>query len=160
MTAAIIGDTPRRREDARFTTGRGGYLDDLKFERLAHAVFVRSPHAHARIEHLDAAVARAMPGVLAVLTAPEVQADGLQPMRPTVEANVQTGEPFAFPPQPLLAFDEVRHVGEAIALIIAETRAQALDAAEAVAIDWTGLSVETTSGECLHGLAVGRYSWR
>lgn len=147
MTAAIIGDTPRRREDARFTTGRGGYLDDLKFERLAHAVFVRSPHAHARIEHLDAAVARAMPGVLAVLTAPEVQADGLQPMRPTVEANVQTGEPFVFPPQPLLAFDEVRHVGEAIALIIAETRAQALDAAEAVAIDWTGLSVETTSGE-------------
>src|SRR5579863_9581559 len=114
MTAAIIGDAPRRREDARFTTGRGSYLDDLSFERVAHAVFLRSPHAHARIERLDAAAALAMPGVLAVLTAAEVQTDGLQPMRPTVEANVQTGEPFAFSPQPLLASDSVRHVGEPI----------------------------------------------
>ena len=147
MTAAIIGDAPRRREDARFTTGRGSYLDDLGFERVAHAVFLRSPHAHARIERLDAAAARAMRGVLAVLTATGVRADGLQPMRPTVEANVQTGEPFAFSPQPLLAVDLVQHVGEPIALIVAETRAEALDAAETVAIDWTPLPADTTSGD-------------
>ena len=73
--------------------------------------------------------------MLAVLTAADADADGLQPMRPTVEANVQTGEPFAFAPQPLLAQEKVRHVGEPVALIVAETRAQALDAAELVA--WT-----------------------
>ncbi len=61
---AIIGDTPRRREDARFTTGRGGYLDDLNFDGLVHAVVLRSPHAHARIDRIDTTAARAMPGVL------------------------------------------------------------------------------------------------
>ena len=136
VNRAIIGDTPRRREDARFTTGQGAYLDDLRFDGLAHAVVLRSPHAHARIGRIDATAARAMPGVLAVLTSEDARADGLQPMRPTVEANVQTGEPFAFAPQPLLATGKVRHVGEPVALIVAETRAQALDAAERVAIDW------------------------
>src|SRR5271166_1164551 len=103
----IIGDMPRRREDARFATGRGSYLDDLRFDRLTHAVLLRSPHAHAAIERLDAATARAMPGVLAVLTGSEAQADGLLPMRPTMEANVQTSEKFAFAPQPLLATEKV-----------------------------------------------------
>ncbi len=99
----VIGDAPKRREDARFVTGRGGYLDDLAFDGVAHAVVLRSPHAHARIDGIDVAAARALPGVLAVLTAVDADADGLHPMRPTVEANVQTGEPFAFAPQPLLA---------------------------------------------------------
>ena len=134
---SIIGDAPRRREDARFITGHGAYLDDLRFDGMAHAVVLRSPHAHARIERIDATAARAMPGVLAVLTAADARADGLQPMRPTVEANVQTGEPFAFAPQPLLATDKVRHVGEPVAVVVAETRAQALDAAERIAIDWS-----------------------
>ena len=122
---AIIGDTPLRREDARFTTGQGAYLDDLHFDGLVHAVVLRSPHAHARIGRIDAAAARAMPGVLAVLTGEDARADGLQPMRPTIEANVQTGEPFAFAPQPLLAIGKVRHVGEPIAVVVAATRAQA-----------------------------------
>ena len=65
---SVIGDTPRRREDARFVTGGGAYLDDLAFDALAHAVLLRSPHAHARIDRIDAAAACAMPGVLAVLT--------------------------------------------------------------------------------------------
>ena len=142
---SIIGDTPRRREDARFTTGQGAYLDDLRFDGVVHAVVLRSPHAHARIDRIDATAARAMPGVLAVLTGEDADADGLQPMRPTVEANVQTGEPFAFAPQPLLATDKVRHVGEPVALIVAETRAQALDAAEHIAIDWTPLPAVTTA---------------
>ncbi|HEX2939672.1 MAG TPA: xanthine dehydrogenase family protein molybdopterin-binding subunit [Rhodopila sp.] len=136
---AVIGDAPRRREDARFITGHGTYLDDLRFDGMVHAVFVRSPHAHARIAGIDTTAARQNPGVLAVLTAQDAQADGLSPLRPTVEANVQTGEPFRFQPQPLLAEDIVRHVGEPVALVIAATRNQALDAAEQVSIDYMPL---------------------
>src|ERR1700679_4006295 len=95
---SVIGDAPKRREDARFVVGQGAYLDDLVFEALAHAVVLRSPHAHARITGIDVATARTMPGVMAVLSADDAEADGLQPMRPTVEANVQTGEKFAFAP--------------------------------------------------------------
>ena len=127
---AVIGDTPRRREDARFVTGHGAYLDDLRFDGVAHAVFVRSPHAHARITAIDTDDALQRPGVLAILIARDAAADGLRPLRPTVEANVQTNEPFRFLPQPLLAEDIVRYAGEPIALIVAETRNQALDAAE------------------------------
>jgi len=140
-----IGDAPKRREDLRFITGRGRYLDDLGFEGLMHAVVVRSPHAHARIERTDTRVAQAAPGVLAVLTAADVRADGLQPLRPTAEANVQTGEAFAFAPQPLLADGKVRYVGEPVALMVAETRAQALDAAEELAVDYAPLPAVTTA---------------
>ena len=66
---AIIGDSPRRREDARFVTGHGAYLDDLRFDGISHAVFLRSPHAHARIAAIDTADARKSPGVLSILTA-------------------------------------------------------------------------------------------
>jgi aerobic carbon-monoxide dehydrogenase large subunit len=144
-TRSVIGDTPRRREDARFVTGGGAYLDDLRFDGMVHAVVLRSPHAHARIAGIEVAAARAAPGVLAALTGANAAADGLQPMRPTVEANVQTGEPFAFAPQPLLAREKVRHVGEPVALIVAETRAQALDAAELVAADYVPLPAVTTA---------------
>jgi len=140
-----IGDAPKRREDLRFITGRGRYLDDLGFEGLVHAVVLRSPHAHARIERTDTRAAQAAPGVLAVLTAADVRADGLQPLRPTAEANVQTGEAFAFAPQPLLADGKVRYVGEPVALVVAETRAQALDAAEELAVDYAPLPAVTTA---------------
>ena len=89
---AGIGDAPKRREDFRFLTGRGAYLDDLVFDDLAHAVLVRSPYAHARLGAIDTVRAAAMPGVLAVLTAAEVRADGLAPLRPTAEVNAATGE--------------------------------------------------------------------
>ena len=131
-----IGDAPKRREDLRFLRGQGRYLDDLAFENLAHAVVLRSPHAHALIAGIDADAARAMPGVLAVLTAADARADGLKPLLPYVEANTQTGEPFAFMPQPLLAADKVRYVGEPVALIVAESPAAALDAAEHVAVHY------------------------
>jgi carbon-monoxide dehydrogenase large subunit len=145
MTArSVIGDAPKRREDLRFLTGQGRYLDDLAFDGVVHAVVLRSPHAHARIERIGAVKARAMPGVLAVLTAADARADGLQPLRPTAEANVQTGEPFAFALQPLLAERKVRYAGEPVALIIAETRAQVLDAAEQVNIEYTPLPAVTT----------------
>ncbi|HEU0217042.1 MAG TPA: xanthine dehydrogenase family protein molybdopterin-binding subunit [Stellaceae bacterium] len=142
---AKIGDAPKRREDLRFVTGRGCYLDDLVFERLAHAVVLRSPHAHALIRGVDTGAARGAPGVLAVLTAAEAAADGLSALRPGAETNTVTGEPFAFEPQPLLAADKVRHVGEAVALIVAETRDQALDAAELVTIDYAPMPAATTA---------------
>jgi aerobic carbon-monoxide dehydrogenase large subunit len=149
---SIIGDTPRRREDARFTTGRGNYLDDLRFDALTHAVVLRSPHAHARIGRIDASAVAAMPGVLAVLTGADASADALQPMRPTMEANVQTGEAFAFAPQPLLATRKVRHVGEPVALIVAETHALALDAAERVVVEYQPLTaVATAANACAPG---------
>jgi carbon-monoxide dehydrogenase large subunit len=144
-TRSTIGDTPKRREDARFVAGHGTYLDDLAFDNLTHAVLLRSPHAHARIAHLDATAARSAPGVLAVLTSDDADADGLQPLQPVAQANTQTGEPFAFAPQPLLAHDTVRHVGEPVALIVAETRAQALDAAELVAVEYDPLPAIVTA---------------
>ncbi|HQS18268.1 xanthine dehydrogenase family protein molybdopterin-binding subunit [Reyranella sp.] len=139
MTIERMGDSPRRREDARFVTGHGAYLDDLKFDRLAHAVVLRSPHAHALIRSIGATAARAAPGVLAVLTATEATADGLMPLRPYAEANIQTGEPFAFAAQPLLASDKVRFAGEPVALIVAETHAEALDAAELIVVGYQAL---------------------
>ncbi|MBS0540784.1 MAG: xanthine dehydrogenase family protein molybdopterin-binding subunit, partial [Proteobacteria bacterium] len=144
METNRIGASPRRREDVRFVTGGGAYLDDLKFDRLAHLVVLRSPHAHAEIRRLDTAAAARAPGVLAVLTAADADAAGLVPLRPYAEANVQTGEPFAFAPQPLLATDKVRFAGEPVALVVAETRAQAMDAAELVEIDYAALPAVTT----------------
>jgi carbon-monoxide dehydrogenase large subunit len=144
MTIQRIGDSPRRREDARFVTGQGAYLDDLTFDALAHAVVLRAPHAHALVRSIDATAARSAPGVLAVLTSAEALADGLAPLRPYAEANVQTGEPFAFAPQPLLAADKVRFAGEPVALIVAETYTQALDAAERVVVDYEPLPAVTS----------------
>jgi len=95
MTIERMGDSPRRREDARFVTGQGAYLDDLKFEGVAQAVVLRSPHAHAIVKAIDTRAARGMPGVLAVLTATEAEADGLKPPRPYAGGNIQTGRPVA-----------------------------------------------------------------
>lgn len=140
---AGIGAMPRRREDARFLTGQGRYLDDIAFPGVAHAVFLRSPHAHALLSRINAVEAAAMPGVLAVLTAADVAADGLRPLPPTVSANVQTNEPFRFLPQPLLATERVRYAGEPVALVIAETRNQALDAAERIDVHYEPLPAIT-----------------
>lgn len=134
-----IGDAPVRREDARFVTGQGRYLDDIPFDGLAHAAFVRSPHAHARVRSVDIAAAVATPGVLAVLTAADAAADGLRPLEPFVKANTQTGEDFAWDVQPLLAADRVRFVGEPVAMVVAETKSAALDGAEAVAVVYDAL---------------------
>ena len=143
MTKSIIGDSPKRREDQRFVTGQGAYLDDLHFEKLVHAVFVRSPHAHALIRSIEISAAQKAPGVLAVLTAADTKADGLKSLRPYAEANVQTGERFIFDEQPLLAADKVRFAGETVAMVVAETLAQALDAAELVEIDYDPLPAVT-----------------
>jgi carbon-monoxide dehydrogenase large subunit len=136
---SVIGDSPRRREDLRFITGAGTYVDDLRFDGMARAVFVRSPHAHATIRSIDTSAAARAPGVLAVLTAADVAADGLKALRPYAEANVQTGERFLFDEQPLLAATRVRFPGETVAMVVAGTLAEALDAAELVAVDYAPL---------------------
>jgi carbon-monoxide dehydrogenase large subunit len=145
MVRSGIGDAPKRREDLRFLIGQGRYLDDLAFDRLTHAVVLRSTHAHAEIHGIDTASARSMSGVLSVLTAADARADGLKPLLPYVEANTQTGDPFAFAPQPLLADGKVRYVGEPVALIVAESREQALDAAERVVVDYVPLPAVTAA---------------
>jgi aerobic carbon-monoxide dehydrogenase large subunit len=140
-----IGDAPKRREDLRFLTGNGRYLDDLAFDGLTHAIVLRSPHAHARIDAIDTAAAREAPGILAVLTAADASADGLKPLLPSADANAQTGERFRFAPQPLLADGKVRYAGEPVALIVAETRDAALDAAELVRVDYAPLPAVTNA---------------
>src|SRR5438270_56985 len=140
-----IGDRPKRREDQRFLTGQGRYLDDLAFDGVTYAVVLRSPHAHAEIRAIDSAAAKAMPGVLALLTAADARADGLKPLLPYVDANTVTGELFAFTPQPLLADGKVRYVGEPVALIVADSRDQAIEAAERVMVDYAPLPAVTTA---------------
>src|SRR5262249_38154098 len=122
-----IGNAPKRREEERFVTVRATYLDDYSLPGMVHAVVLPSVHGQAIIESRGEAVARA-PGVLAVLTATDVKGEGLEPLWPTAEANLKTGEPFAFMPQPLLASNKVRYVGEPVALIIAESHSLALHA--------------------------------
>src|SRR5438094_891153 len=150
MVRSGIGDAPKRREDQRFLTGQGRYLDDLAFDRLTHAVVLRATHAHTEIHGIDTAAATAMPGVLAVLTAADARADGLKPLLPYVEANTQTGDPFAFAPQPLLADDKVRYVGEPVALVVAETRDQVFDAAERVLVEYLPFAGGDDRSGCEH----------
>ena len=139
MISFEIGSSPARLEDERLLQGKGRYLDDLRVAGQSHAVFVRSPHAHAVVVRTDTGAAGRMPGVLAVLTHDDLARDGLQPLHPSVRGNVHTGEAFSYEPQPLLAAQRVRHVGEIVAMVVARSMAQALDAAEAVTVDYRPL---------------------
>lgn len=145
---AGIGERVARVEDARFLTGRGRYTDDFNLPGQAYGVVVRAPVAHADIVSMDVSAARAMPGVLAVLTAADAEADGLGvlPSPPLVEGTLRRpdGTRAEAPPRRVLAQARVRHVGEAVAFVVAETRAQALDAAEAVAMDFHERAAVTT----------------
>ncbi|HUD88738.1 MAG TPA: xanthine dehydrogenase family protein molybdopterin-binding subunit [Xanthobacteraceae bacterium] len=144
---AGIGDTVRRKEDMRLVTGRGCYSDDFNLPGQAYAAVVRAPHAHARIRSIDTAAARAMPGVLAVLTGADAQADGLTRIphlaapgnAPDIVLHNRDGSPVPAAPHHVLATDRVRHVGAAVAFVIAETITQAKDAAEKVVVDYEPL---------------------
>src|SRR5437588_7526866 len=139
-----IGKPIPRNEDQRLATGRGRFSDDFSLEGQAYAVMLRSPHPHARILGIDAARAKAMPGVLGVFTGADCLADGLgaiphDPLPKTKYDMKLTGVGGAAPfigPHLLLPADKVRHVGEALAMVVAETLAEALDAAEAVHIEY------------------------
>jgi len=128
-----------RSEDQPLLTGRGRYADDLRPAGCAMAAFVRSPHGHAAIRGIDAAEARAMPGVLAVITGADIAEAGLGAIPPAVLLPGRTGKPMFGPPIPVLAAERARYVGEPVALVVAQSAAQALDAAEAVQVDYESL---------------------
>jgi len=134
-----IGQAVLREEDPRLVMGRGRYADDVSPAGLLHAVVVRSTHAHAVLRSINADAARAAPGVHAVLTPVELKARGLGAQRPTQPRKKSDGSPAHVTPQPLLASDRVRFVGQPVAFVVAETLAQAKDAAGLVEIDYAPL---------------------
>ena len=132
MEKFASGQAVRRREDERFLTGGGRYLDDIVLENMCHAAVVRSPHAHANILGIDTAEARSAPGVIAVYTAEDYLQEGYGPF-PTLTAIDGLDEHgVRHPERHALSGDKARFVGDAIAFVIAETKAQAKDAAELV----------------------------
>ncbi|MCC6470256.1 MAG: xanthine dehydrogenase family protein molybdopterin-binding subunit [Alphaproteobacteria bacterium] len=142
-----VGQPVRRVEDARLLKGIGQYTDDISLKGQAHAFVLRSPHAHAAIKGLDAGAARAMPGVLAVLTAKELAADRIGAVHCKTDYKNIDGSTMFKPDHNALASDRVRHVGDPVALVVAETLAQARDAAEAVQVDYEVLpAIVDTAG--------------
>jgi carbon-monoxide dehydrogenase large subunit len=152
-----IGQPLRRKEDQRLLTGRGRFTDDFALDGQLHAAMVRSPHPHARILRIDTARARSMPGVHGVFTGADALADGLRPIphapvpstRYDMKLTAPGGGAVFIGPHWLLPADKVRHVGEAVAMVVAETRHQALDAAEAVAVEYEELPFITASEDAL-----------
>ncbi len=139
MTETGIGASVRRKEDKRFLTGAGRYTDDINRPGQTYAYFVRSPHARARINSIDTEAARAAPGVLAVLTGAELAADGIGGLICGWMIHSKDGSEMKAPPHPALATETVSYVGDHVAVVIAETQAQAKDAADLVEVDYTPL---------------------
>src|SRR5215469_2476052 len=142
-----IGQPLSRFEDRRLLTGGGRYVGDVNLPDQAHAYIVRSPHAHARIDRLDTAVAARMPGVLAVFTAADLAADGLGSNAPSLPRKRPDGSPMFWRAHPGLVQGRVRYVGDPVAMIVAETLAQAKDAAEEIRTDYTPLPAVTATDE-------------
>ena len=131
-----IGARVARKEDKRFVTGLGRYVDDMVVPGMKHAAFVRSPHAHADVKKIDVKAAMAMPGVIGVLTGKELKADGIGNLICGWMVHSKDGTPMKMGAWSPLAVDRVRYVGDAVAVVVAETRAQARDAAEAVEVTY------------------------
>ncbi|MFZ0840534.1 MAG: xanthine dehydrogenase family protein molybdopterin-binding subunit [Xanthobacteraceae bacterium] len=141
-----IGQPVRRVEDQRFITGHGRYVDDIELARQTHGVLLMSPHGHARIKSINTEKARKAEGVLAVITAKEVGEDKLGILIPIMPEDF--GAPKGYrASRPLLASDAVRHVGDRVAFVVAETEAQARSAAELIEIDYEPLPAVTTIAE-------------
>ena len=142
-----IGQPIRRKEDARLLTGKGRFTDDFSLPGQTYAAMVRSPYAHARIVKIDTAAAKAMPGVLLVLTGADCKADDLKPIPHSpvpqthfdMKLTARGGKPVFPGRHMLLPADKARHAGEAVAMVVAETRNQAMDAAEAVEVEYEEL---------------------
>jgi carbon-monoxide dehydrogenase large subunit len=153
-TGTGIGQPVRRREDLRLITGKGRYSDDLNLPNQGYAVMVRSPYAHALIRSFETEAATAMPGVLAILTSEDVRRDGLNPMphisnsHPAdISIKNKDGAPVDRPRHWPIAFPEVCHVGEIVAVIVASSRDAARDAAERVSIEWEALPAVARAGD-------------
>jgi aerobic carbon-monoxide dehydrogenase large subunit len=143
-----IGQAITRFEDARLLRGRGRYHEDVHLPGEAHMVVVRSTHAHAALGGIDARAARALPGVRAVFTAADV-GDDLGTMKMTLKRTRPDGSPMFAPAHRGLARERVRYVGDPIALVIADTRAQAEDAADRVRVDYSPLPSVTSIAEAV-----------
>jgi carbon-monoxide dehydrogenase large subunit len=139
MGAPLIGARIQRKEDYRFLTGAGQYTDDVTLPGQAHAAFVRSPHAHAKIKSINTAKAKAAKGVLAVYTGDDVAAAKLGGLPCGWLITDVNGQPMKEPPHPVLAQGKARYVGDQVALVVAETQSQARDAAELVEVDYEAL---------------------
>ncbi|MCV0396492.1 MAG: xanthine dehydrogenase family protein molybdopterin-binding subunit [Rhizobiaceae bacterium] len=144
-----IGARIARKEDRRFITGAGRYTDDMVVPGMKHAVFVRSPHAHAEITAIDVSAAKAMPGVVGVLTGKEIKADGIGNLICGWMIHSKDGSPMKMGAWSPLAVDRVRYVGDAVAIVVAETRGLARDAAEAVEVTYKELPAVTSAVKAL-----------
>jgi carbon-monoxide dehydrogenase large subunit len=147
-TERLFGKSVKRREDPRFITGRGKYVDDLKLPGMTYAAFVRSPHAHARIKSIDVAAAKAHPGVIAVFTGKDMTGVNSLPcgwdLR-TAKNIPGVVQDLVMPPHMPLTSDVARHVGDPVAVVIADTQAAAADAAEKVSVAWEPLPAVTAT---------------
>ncbi len=166
MSATGIGAAVRRKEDFRFITGKGQYTDDVVRPGETRAIFVRSPHARAKIKGIDASEAKKMPGVVAVLTGADLAGDKVGNLICGWMITSKDGTPMKMAPHPALAADTVNHVGDAVAVVIAETPAQGRDAAEKVKVDYQVLPSVTDpakakSGPQIHEVAPNNtiYEW-
>ena len=160
-----IGESVRRKEDYRFLTGAGQYTDDITMQAQSYAVFVRSPHAHAVIKSIDTSAASSMPGVVRIFIGKDLEGKmGGLPCGWLI--NNPDGTPMNEPPHPVLALGKVRHVGDQLAMVIADTLEQAKNAAEAVQVDYHVLPAvvdvrDAATGAQLHDAAPNNkcYKW-
>jgi aerobic carbon-monoxide dehydrogenase large subunit len=167
MNASLIGAAVKRKEDHRFITGQGRYTDDINRHGQTHAYFVRSPHAHAKIKSVNVSAARASKGVVDVLTGADLAADKLGGLICGWMITSKDGTPMKAGAHPALAVDRVRYVGDHIAIVIAETHAQAKDAAELVKVEYEELpavvdpATAQSASTTLHAEAPGNtiYQW-
>ena len=139
MGEFAIGQGVPRFEDPRLVQGRGRYIDDVVYPGMAHGVVLRSPHGHAKIKSIDTKSAQAAPGVLAVLTAVDWKKSGFGDLPGHGGLKLRDGSPMYKPRYPVLAEDRVRWVGDCVAFVVAETIAQAMDAAELIEVDYEPL---------------------
>jgi carbon-monoxide dehydrogenase large subunit len=136
MTATGVGASVRRKEDLRFITGKGNYTGDVNRAGQTYAYFLRSPHAHANLRSIDTATAKALPGVVGILTGEDLAEDKIGGLICGWMIHSKDGTPMKAGPHPALAQGKVRYVGDHVAVVIAETVAQAKDAAEAIVVDY------------------------
>src|SRR5579862_589301 len=166
MSATGIGAAVRRKEDFRFITGQGQYTDDVVRAGETRAVFVRSPHAHAKIKSIDVGAAKKMPGVVAVLTGAELAADKIGNLICGWMIHSKDGSPMKMAPHPAIARDKACFVGDPVAVVIAETQALGRDAAEKVKVEYEVLPAvadpaKAKSGPQIHDVAPKNtiYEW-
>jgi carbon-monoxide dehydrogenase large subunit len=155
MSNSPIGKSIVRKEDYRFLTGVGQYTDDVVMQRQTHAYFLRSPHAHARIRSIDTSAAASAPGVVAIFTGADLQESKVGGLPCGWLIHSKDGTPMKEPAHPVLAYDKVRHVGDQLAVVVAETYLQARDAAELIDVEYETLpAVADTASAAGHAVTV------